>query len=97
MRVSPTSFALRATAAVALLGPLLAPGAVAQHGEIIGSLVGRTTHTALAKGNCVRVDRTVVLTDFARAQFGVVVDKATVDGTETAALRHQMANRRPVG
>ncbi|MBL8900219.1 MAG: hypothetical protein JNM84_21490 [Planctomycetes bacterium] len=37
----------------------------AQQQEIIGSLVGRTAQSALAKGNCVRIDRTVVLTDFA--------------------------------
>jgi hypothetical protein len=37
----------------------------AQQAEIIGSLVGRTAHAALAKGNCLRIDRTVVLTDFA--------------------------------
>jgi hypothetical protein len=55
---------LRASAALAIL-LLLAPRSASQEGEIIGSLVGRTAHTALAKGNCLRVDRTVILTDFA--------------------------------
>ncbi|MBK9384042.1 MAG: hypothetical protein IPN34_04375 [Planctomycetes bacterium] len=46
-----------------VLGALAPVGA--QQAEIIGSLVGRTAHAALAKGNCLRIDRTVVLADFA--------------------------------
>jgi hypothetical protein len=67
LRPALAGFTLRPAllAGALLFGSLFAPLGAAQQSEIIGSLVGRTTHLALAKGNCLRIDRTVILQDFA--------------------------------